>query len=58
MRHTVKVRGSTTPIGIGCIVAGLLFVLAAGHSPPLWVVLAGYALIAVGIFVLIRKVWQ
>ena len=53
MRNTVIVRDSLTPIGGGCVIAGLLFVLASGDSA--WVALAGKALIAIGIILLIRK---
>jgi hypothetical protein len=53
MRNTVRVRDSLTPIGSGCAIAGLLFVLASGDFT--WVALAGKALIAIGIILLIRK---
>ncbi len=53
MRHTVMVRDSLTPIGRGCAVAGLLFVVGSRDSG--WVALAGKALIAIGIILLIRK---
>jgi hypothetical protein len=53
LRHTVGVRDSLTPIGFGCTITGLLFVLASGNSA--WVALAGKGLIVIGIILLIRK---
>ena len=49
-------RDTLTAIGRGATIVGLLFVLAGGSHP--WLLLAGKALIGVGIVLLIVHFWR
>ena len=55
-RNNVTVRDTLTAIGRGSTIVGLLFVLAGGAHP--WLLLAGKALIGVGMVLLIVHFWR